>query len=222
MNFFLFLGAFLFVSGGMLFAQTQDDLNQVLRDQLGIENKETQKKDKEPFLPQKSEKNPIEERYVNKEESPESNLLWILVKLLTILGILLAAFYYIARYLRKNQSSRFPLKGDIRLISQAYLGAGKEIQVVDVAGMLFVLGVTEHSIQLIKEIHDPIIREKIYTALDSAEPPQENFFEYFLNRLNNKDKSSTSNSDQEEIILEEIQKRQKAKLEELKRKRGKL
>lgn len=222
MKIFFFLGAFLFVSGGVFLAQTQEDLNKALRDQLGIGNKETQKKENAPTLPEKSEQNPVEERYSSKEESSGVTLLWILVRLFIVLGILLAAFYYITRYLRKNQSARFPLKGDIRLISQAYLGAGKEIQVVDVSGMLFVLGVTENSIQLIKEIHDPMIREKIYAALDAVEPPQENFFEHFLNSLQNRTKSNSSTSEQEEIILEEIQKRQQAKLEELKRKRGQL
>lgn len=219
-----FLGVFLFVSVGTLFAQSQEDLNKALRDQLGIENKEIQKKEKEPTSPEKLEKNPVEERYSSKEESSEATLLWILVRLAVVLGILLTAFYYITRYLKKHQSSRFPLKGDIRLISQAYLGAGKEIQVVDVSGMLFVLGVTENSIQLIKEIHDPVIREKIYSALDATEPPQESFLEHLLSTLQNKPSKNTklSDSEQEEIILEEIQKRQKAKLEELRRERGKL
>ncbi|MCX7997666.1 MAG: flagellar biosynthetic protein FliO [Leptospiraceae bacterium] len=201
--------------------QASDELNKVLRDQLGIENKETPKK--ETQTPPKIEKNPVEERYSSKEETSESTLLWIMVRLTLILGILVFAFYYLSRYLKKQRVSRFPLKGDIRLISQAYLGAGKELQVVDVSGMLFVLGVTENSIQLIKEIHDPIIRERIYSALDSVEPPQNNFLEQLLQTIQDKPfRSKHHSNEQEEAILEELQKRQKAKLEELKRERGNL
>jgi len=207
-----------------------EELNKLLRDELGIEQKDKKKKDTTQSLPKKEDyeqNNPIRERYVNTEESSSTTLLWILVRIFLVLAILIGALYYILRFLNKNKGLKYPVKGEMRLISHLPLGAGRELQIVEVSGMLLVLGVSEHSITLIKEITDPLIKERIFLARDSFEPPKGNFIEELYKvvtggRVSKSQESQIETLEQETEILEEIQRRQKSKLEELKRERDRL
>ncbi len=211
-----------------LFSQ-DEELDKVLRDELGIEQKDKKKKDiSQPSKKENLEQtDPVRERYVNSEESSSTTLLWILVRIFLVLAILIGVLYYILQFLSRNKGLRYPVKGEMRLISHLPLGAGRELQIVEVSGMLLVLGVSEHSITLIKEITDPLIKERIFLARDSFEPPKGNFIDELYkvvtgSRVSKSQESQIETLEQETEILEEIQRRQKSKLEELKRERDRL
>jgi flagellar protein FliO/FliZ len=205
-------------------ATPAEDLNLELRKELGVEDKKNEKKAEET-TPSVEEKNPIKERYGTTEEESGS-LLWILVKIAMVFAILTGIFYYALRFLSKNRDSRFPVKGLMRVLSSLPIAGGKEVQILDVGGTLLLIGVSENSISLLKELDSPELKEKVYSAKDSAEPPTDNFVDILLKNFKNTDalKSivggiSKNASPSEEDVLQEIKSRQIDRLEQMRKDR---
>ncbi len=230
---FLWIGicCLLLFHSGTVFSQpsAQEELDNALRKELGQETPTEKKKSNNP--PKDTEKkteepDPIRERYATTDES-NSTLLWILVKISIVLGVLVGAFYYVLKYLSKNKIARYPVQGEMKILSTLSLGPGKELQMIEVSGSLLVLGVSENSVQLIKEIDDRNVREKIFSIRDSYEPPTETFVDYFVNSIKNTTIQKPTRKKEElkvvdemdEELLEEMQIRQRERLERLKKER---
>ncbi len=203
-----------------------EDLNQELRKEMGIQDKKG-----EPAKPDSTtqeetpESNPVRDRYASSTEE-ESSLLWILVKITLVFAILAGIFYYALRFLSKNREARFPVKGLMRVLSSLPLANGKEVQILDVGGMLFVLGLSENGITLIKEIESPEIKEKVYQVRDTAEPPGDAFVDVLLKHFKGTDtlKNFVGNLQKsapptEEEVVEEIKSRQIERLDRLRKER---
>ncbi|MDX1961449.1 MAG: flagellar biosynthetic protein FliO [Leptospiraceae bacterium] len=202
-------------------SQTEDQ-DKELRKQLGVEEKESKKEKSKSGV--KEEVNPVAERYLEKEESG-SVLLWILVRVTIVLAILVGAAYYGMRFINKNQAARFPVKGAIKVLSSVSIGPGKQIQIIEVSGILLIVGVSEHSITLIKEIDSQEIKQKLVLEADSFQPPNENFLDALFNITKRefssvKEKKSVENSDEE--MMEEVKQRQINYLEKIKKDREEL
>ncbi|MCB1177871.1 MAG: FliO/MopB family protein [Leptospiraceae bacterium] len=232
---------FSLVFNSSIFSQAsgEEDLDKALRNELGQEEESREKKKSNtkqtnpPPTKNVEEKDPIRERYAVEEES-SSTLLWILVKISLVLAILVGAFYYILQYLSKNKISRYPVQGEMKILSSIPVGPGKELQMVEISGMILVIGVSENSISMIKEIDDVNLKEKIFSARDSYEPPTETFVDYFLNSVkstkkpdifkkgNTSQRFNHSEEEYDDRVLEELQLRQKERLEKLKKERNSL
>ena len=214
-----FLTVLLFFSLG-LHSQTKDELDSVLQQELGQTTKTQTKESKS-----KEELNPVQERYKTNEES--GSLLWTLVKVIFVFGVLTAIMYYVLKYIAQTRNSLYPVKNMMKVLSAISIGPNKQLQIVEVSGMLFVLGVSDNSIQLIKEIESSTIKERIFQERDSFEPTKENFFEQFSKNLSSLDlkntfKQNTSKQTSEDDVLNEIKQRQLDRLEKLKQERTNL
>jgi flagellar protein FliO/FliZ len=207
-------------------AGPQEELNQELRKELGIQDKKVEPTKGEPLSREPSpEANPVRERYAVPSDE-DTSLLWILVRITFVFAILAGIFYYALRFLSKNRDARFPVKGLMRVLSSLPLANGKEVQILDVGGMLFVLGLSENGITLIKEIESPEIKEKVYQVRDTAEPPQDAFVDVLLKHFKGTDtlkafvgnlqKSAPPNEDD---VVEEIKSKQIERLDRLRRER---
>jgi flagellar protein FliO/FliZ len=209
-----------------LFTTPNDDLDQELRREMGAQDTKVQKaKDgsinTEPAL----ETNPVKERYnVGTEE--DGSLLWILVKITMVFAILAILFYYALRFLSINRNERFPVKGLMRVLSSLPISGGKEVQIIDVGGMLFVLGISEGGITLIKEIDSQEIKEKIFQVRDTAEPTQENFVDVLLKNFKGTETLQSiiggiqkTTPPSEDDVVEEIKSRQIERLDKLRKER---
>ena len=209
-----------------LFATPTDDLNQELRKEMGVQDTKVQKaKDGSSSTEPALEPNPVKERYnVGSEE--ESSLLWILVKITMVFTILAILFYYALRFLSINRNERFPVKGLMRVLSSLPISGGKEVQIIDVGGMLFVIGISEGGVTLIKEIDSQEIKEKIFHARETAEPTHENFVDVLLKNFKGTEilqsivggvQKATPPS--EDDVVEEIKSRQIERLDKLRKER---
>lgn len=219
----------LFISGILLFSlclgtlgsTSREEMNRELRKEMGLENPSNPN----PITPNKEEEpNPVRERYATPDDDSGS-LLWVLVKIFFVLAILSAVFYYLLRFLSKNREARYPVKGFMRVLSSLPISSGKEIMLVEIAGSILTLGVSENSIQLLKEIDNPESKEKILQAKETSEPPEENFVQVLLKNFKDKDqwKSSAKQNEnseyREEEFVEEIKNRQIEKLEKIRQER---
>lgn len=225
----IFLFVFLFQLG--VYAGERDEMDQLLQKELGQEPSKQVNEDnnKKPLDNKKGEQvNPIEERY-KREDDSSSSLLWTLVKVIFVFGILTAAMYYVLRFISKNRQSMYPVKDAMRVLASLPLAPNKQLQIVDVSGMLLVLGVSDGSVNLIKEIESKEIKEKIYHSKETHEPESENFLEVFLGTIKNLDLRGNRNSgvqkdleSSDEEIMDEIKSRQLERLEKLKQERSDL
>ncbi|MCB1141046.1 MAG: flagellar biosynthetic protein FliO [Leptospiraceae bacterium] len=223
------LGKFFFVFILIFFSPLlpqEEDLNNALQKELGIEEKQT--KPPEPTkVPEKvpEEVNPVQERF--REQSEPESLLWILVKISIVLVILVGVFYYLVRFFSVTRNARFPVKGVMRVLSTLPIGPGKELQIVDLSGELLLIGVSENSINLIKEIESPDLKQKVYMMRDVTEPEEENFVEQLLKNLKTTPFEKKSGSvvveerDTDDVV-EELKLRQLDRLEKLKEERKSL
>lgn len=209
-----------------IFATPNEDLDKELRKEMGVQDTKVQKA-KDGSLPSEPalEPNPVKERYnVGAEE--DGSLLWILVKITMVFAILAILFYYALRFLSNNRNERFPVKGLMRVLSSLPISGGKEVQILDVGGMLFVLGVSEGGITLIKEIDSQETKEKIFHARDTAEPTHENFVEVLLKNFKGTETLQSimggiqkTTPPSEDDVVEEIKSRQIERLDKLRKER---
>ena len=200
---------------------SDDEMDKALQNELGI-NKQTEN---QKVAPKKEEVNPVQERFKPKEES--SSVLWTLLKVIFVFGILTAIMFYALKFLASTRQNLFPIKNAIRVLSATSISPNKQLQIVEVSGMLFLIGVADSSISLIKEIEQADIKQKIFQERDSYEPPKEEFGSFLSNTLQNLDiKSAFSfnkkTDETEEAILNEIKSNQANKLNQLKKQRESL
>ena len=80
----------------------------------------------------------------------------IFVRMILVLGIIIAAIYFLFKFMRKSMGVEPALEDDVflRKVSFISLGEGKSVQIVSLWNKAFILGVSDNSISLIKEIND--------------------------------------------------------------------
>ncbi|MEM7183576.1 MAG: flagellar biosynthetic protein FliO [Spirochaetota bacterium] len=239
---------FSFVS--QLWGQEQtEEMNDILKKELGIEKEQKETPAKTPKPEKKSpsdtsntpanpKKNPIEEK-IRANQDGGSSLIWVLLKIIIVFGILLGAMYYILRFISQNRNAKYPVQGSMRVLANLGLGTNKELQIVEVEGDLLLLGVSDSSINLIKEITASETKEKILLKRDEHEPVAVNFLESLVTNIkqnaafsqgskpNQAERSKpetqkNSESEFQEDMMNEIKLRQMERLEKMKQERSNL
>ena len=95
----------------------------------------------------------------NREEPP--SFIETLIRFIVLMGIMIALLYLVLRYL-KNKSGGIASGSElIDVIASVPLMQGKYIQVVDLAGKLMVLGISDHGVNLILDVEDARTADKI-------------------------------------------------------------
>ncbi len=89
--------------------------------------------------------------YQADEAEPESYV-WLIFKTVFVIGLLVGGFYYFFRFVTRKTGLQVFGKDVIQVLSVVPLGQNKYLQVVDLAGRVMVLGVTDGAINLITEI----------------------------------------------------------------------
>lgn len=80
----------------------------------------------------------------------------IFVQMILVLGIIVAAIYFLFKFMRRSMGVEPAAEDDVflRKVSFISLGEGKSVQVVSLWNKAFILGVSDNSVSLIKEIDD--------------------------------------------------------------------
>lgn len=224
-----------------LISQT-NEMDSILKKELGTEEPSDAKKPPPsaekptPDQPKNAnpplEKNPIEEKYRNSQKNSESSLLWVLLKIIIVFSILLAIMYYILKYISRNRIARYPVRDAMHVLASLPIGTNKEIQIIEIEGELLVLGVADGSINLLKEITIPEVKEKILLKREEHEPTSENFLEALMqnikqnagwpNQNNNQPVPGNQQDSFDDNMMNEIKQRQLDRLEKMKQQRDNL
>jgi flagellar protein FliO/FliZ len=163
-------------------AQTEKKVpkNVPLPDKNSGENEDKDKKDK-------AENNPLQKEYTNEDFKPaveEESYGWLIFKTILIMGLIVAGFYYFLRYVTRKTAVQVLGQDAVQVLSMVPIGQNKYLQIVDLAGKIFVLGIAESSINLITEINDKseIDRIRLLSSKSSGERGK-GFQEYVTRHL---------------------------------------
>jgi flagellar protein FliO/FliZ len=105
-----------------------------------------------------------------KPQVEEESSVWMFIKMILVLGIFGGGFYYFYRFVTKKAGISMFGGEAIKVLSVVPLGQNKFLQLIDVAGKMMVIGVSDNSISLLTEIteKDQIDRVRI---LSTRKPP---------------------------------------------------
>ncbi|WCL48274.1 FliO/MopB family protein [Leptospira sp. GIMC2001] len=220
---------FLATSFSAVYSQEKrTDLDMLLQKELGLETNKNSKEssDKENPESKKSESgseaieesNPIQDRYGKEEEG--ASTLWLLVKVIFVFGGLTTVMMYVLKVMSKTRNSRFPVKDVMNVLSSVALAPNKQIQIVEVADRLLVLGVGDQSVNFLTEITSIDEKNRILKLKEEFQPSQENFLvtllESFKELTPRMKKQETDLQFGEDEELKELEIRHKQTLERLK------
>jgi flagellar protein FliO/FliZ len=107
-----------------------------------------------------------------KPQVEEESAVWMFIKMLLVLGIFAGGFYYFYRFVTKKAGVNIFGSDAVRVLSVVPLGQNKFLQVVDLAGKVLVVGVSDSAVSLITEITEKDQIDRIRILSTRTPPPQ--------------------------------------------------
>ncbi|MFY9425317.1 MAG: flagellar biosynthetic protein FliO [Caldicoprobacterales bacterium] len=107
-----------------------------------------------------------------------------------------AAILFAAYYFTKFIGSKMSYSNTTRLIKvldRVFLGNDKSICIIQVGKRFFVIGITNHHVELISELDEVELAPTSTPISNSKESSFNNIFDTYLNRLKNKDRGQGMN-----------------------------
>lgn len=172
--------------------------------------------------------NDVKEGNLYEYEKPvaeEESYAWLIFKTIIILAALVGAFYYFFRFVTKKSGIQTLGRDVIKILSMVPVGQNKYLQVIDLAGKIMVIGVSDSNINLITEINDKDEINRIRLLSSKSTPIQPGGFQEYivkyigklLNRDSNRGGSGDSFQHHEDDGLDKMEylKKQRARLKGL-------
>jgi len=112
-------------------------------------------------------------------QSPEAppSFFEVVLKFVVMMGVMLGFLYGVLRFLKSRSGSLMAGGELMRVVASLPLIGGKQLQIIDLAGKLYVLGVSDHGVNLITSVEDARTVEKIrlYEASRASFPASDLF-----------------------------------------------
>jgi len=105
---------------------------------------------------------------------------WLIVKTIFILGVLVAGFYFFFQYVTRKTGIQSIGQEVVQVLSVVPVGQNKFLQVVDVAGKILVLGISDNNINLITEVKDRDEIDRIRLLSSKSSPVTPGGFQEYL------------------------------------------
>ena len=137
------------------------------------ESKEkTERQQMDSILQRELSNKPFQQEKVPQEQ--ENGWFWQLMKTSATLGILLLGFYGFTKLVKFRQKLPRQQYSAMQLLYSFPLQTGRQIQILEMAGRLYILGVTETGITLLSEIQEKALIDRIKLDIeqdrDKGEP----------------------------------------------------
>lgn len=114
--------------------------------------------------------------------APEESYVWLIFKTIFVLGALIGVFYYFFRFVTKKAGIQTIGRDVVQVLSIVPIGQNKFIQVIDLAGKILVIGVSDASISLITEIRDRDEIDRIRLLCSSSSPARVGGFQEYISK----------------------------------------
>lgn len=112
----------------------------------------------------------------------EESYAWLIIKTIIVLGALVGGFYYFFRFVTRKAGIQVLGRDVVQVLSIVPLGQNKFLQVVELAGRILVLGVSENSINLIAEVKDRDEIDRIRLLSSKSSPIQPGGFQDYFSK----------------------------------------
>ncbi|MBN2400806.1 MAG: flagellar biosynthetic protein FliO [Spirochaetes bacterium] len=107
---------------------------------------------------------------------------WLIFKTVIVLGLLVGGFYYFFRFVTKKTGMHLVGRDVIKILSIVPVGQNKFLQVIDLAGRIMVIAVSDSNISLITEIQDKDEIDRIRLLSSKSSPVQPGGFQEYISR----------------------------------------
>jgi len=115
-----------------------------------------------------------------KPQIEEESVAWMIFKTIIVLGLFAGGFYMFFKFVSQKAGLHVSGHEAIQILSTVSLGTNKFVQIVDVAGKVFLLGVSDSSINLLTEIKDREDIDRIRLLSSRSTPVQGSTFPEFV------------------------------------------
>ncbi len=147
-----------------------------------------------------------------KPKVEEESVAWMIIKTILVLALFIGGFYMFFKFVSQRAGLQISGQEAIQILSTVSLGTNKFVQIVDVAGKVFLLGVTDSSINLLTEIKDREEIDRIRLLSSRSTPVQGASFQEFIagqigwvvDKINDKRSRGFRKSTVEEISQKEF------------------
>ncbi len=112
----------------------------------------------------------------------EESYVWLIIKTLIVLGALIGGFYFFYRFVTKKTGTQILGRDVIKILSIVPVGQNKFLQVIDLAGRIMVIGVSDSNINLITEIQDKNEIDRIRLLSSKSSPIQPGGFQEYISK----------------------------------------
>ncbi len=112
----------------------------------------------------------------------EESYAWLIIKTIIVLAALVGGFYYFFKFVTKKTGISTLGEDVIKVLSIVPVGQNKYLQVVDVAGRILVLGVSDANINLVTEITDRDEIDRIRLLSSKSSPVQPGGFQQYISK----------------------------------------
>lgn len=120
----------------------------------------------------------IEDDFKPKVE--EESVVWMIIKTIFVLVLFAGGFYMFFKFVSQKAGIHVSGQEVIQVLSTVSVGTNKFLQVVDVAGKVFLLGVSDSNINLLTEIKDREEIDRIRLLSSRSTPVHETSFQEFV------------------------------------------
>ncbi len=110
----------------------------------------------------------------------EGSAFWEIIKVIFVLGLFGGGFYFFYKFIRQKVGINISGQEAIRTLSMVPVGPNKTLQIIDVAGKVFLIGVTDSSINMITEIKEKDDIDRIRLLSSRSTPVQGKNFQEFV------------------------------------------
>ena len=115
-----------------------------------------------------------------KPQVEEESAAWMIIKTILVLALFIGGFYMFFKFISQKTGLNVSGQSAIQILSTVSLGTNKFVQIVDVAGKVFLLGVSDSSINLLTEIKDREDIDRIRLLSSQSTPVQGASFQEFI------------------------------------------
>ncbi|HOK92437.1 MAG TPA: flagellar biosynthetic protein FliO [Spirochaetota bacterium] len=110
----------------------------------------------------------------------EESFVWMIIKTIFVLGLFAGGFYLFYKFVTQKAGLQVSGHEAIRILSMVPVGPNKTLQLIDIAGKIYLIGVSESGINLLTEIEAKDEIDRIRLLSSRSTPIKELTFQDFL------------------------------------------
>ncbi len=111
----------------------------------------------------------------------EESVVWMIFKTLIVLGLFVGGFYLFYKFVTQKAGLQVSGQEAIKILSMVPVGPNRNLQLIDVAGKVYLIGISENGINMLAEIKDKEEIDRIRLLSSRSTPVKDLTFQDFIN-----------------------------------------